>query len=1376
MSIDITIGKPIANTQIYILDKYGNPTPIGVTGELCIAGDCVGAGYLNRPELTAEKFVDNPFGEGKMYKTGDLAYWRDDGNIVYVGRNDFQVKIRGLRIELGEIENAICQDENVSQAVVIVRKDETGRQLICAFYTEKAPTDLKKIKKNISDKLPKYMMPHIFTVLDEMPLTSSGKINRKALPEVDLKNIDSTTDYIAPTTDREIALISAVEEVLHVGKIGVMDNFFDLGGDSLKSIELIAKLEQNGYITQVKTVFESDTLKDLAEALEATFEEDEDIEIPSEAPATLAQMRVYTAQSIGGASTVYNVPFIFETRENIDIPRLENAFKVLIQRHDALRTRFETVDGVIMQNVEESVDFEVEVSDNTQTNDFVKPFDLSCAPLMRVRVAGNTIMIDMHHIICDGSTMPIIFKELNELYMGRELLPAKSYMEYSAKQMSFVDSEEYKKQEKYWLKVFETEPEELTINTDFARGQKQTFNGTCIYDTLDNELSQKIDSKAKEYNITPFVYYLTALNVVLSKFSGQEDIVIGMPASGRKSRYLNTVGMFVNTVAMRNAPVGTKSMAELIKEVKQNSVDALANQDYPYGEIVKKLQIQPSNRNPLFDVMFAYQSKEMTEVVFADKKATLQPIYLNTAKYDMTFNVMPQGDKTVIMLEYCTDLYKESTILRILDGYKRILVQMLEDSELYEKYDAKFESEEKDIPVEDMVFDESQITIGKPIGNTQVYILDKYGNQTPIGVTGELCIAGDGVGAGYLNRPELTAEKFVDNPFGKGKMYKTGDLAYWRDDGNIVYVGRNDFQVKIRGLRIELGEIESAICQNENVSQAVVVVRKDETGRQLICAFYTEKNKSDLAEIKKNISEKLPKYMMPHIFTVLDEMPLTSSGKINRKALPEIDLSNVGSNIEYVKPTGKQEKKIASLMEQVLGYSPIGLYDSFFDLGGDSLKAIEFVSKAHNEGIYFDLQNVFDYPTTQALCEYIKSGDKSNTQYKVQDFEKYTEILSKNDIKSIFKPIKKAIGNVLITGATGFLGVHLLDEYLSCENGTAFCLVRGKNKKDSEERLAKTLQYYFGDKYKDFDRIEVICGDITEPIVCDAEIDMVIHSAASVKHYGSYKYFHNINVNGTKNAVAFAKEKGAKLMHISTISVSGNSFADGFDNYVSEQEKHFYESSLYIEQDLSNVYARSKFEAEMAVLDACLEGLEVNICRMGNLTNRASDGVFQPNYESNAFMMRAKAALEFGMMPDYLMNLYTEYTPIDYAAQAVMTIARHFNTKHTIFHINSNKPIYFDRFFEILKELKVSLDVVDGNTFAQKLTEIGNQSETSYIFDAFINDMNEKNELVYDSNIRIENDFTVHYLNKLGFDWCEIDIEYIKLWIDYFRDLGYINV
>ena len=677
----------------------------------------------------------------------------------------------------------------------------------------------------------------------------------------------------------------------------------------------------------------------------------------------------------------------------------------------------------------------------------------------------------------------------------------------------------------------------------------------------------------------------------------------------------------------------------------------------------------------------------------------------------------------------------------------------------------------------------NDITIGHPIDNTQIYILDAYKNITPLASTGELCIAGDGVGAGYLNRPELTAEKFITNPFGEGKLYKTGDLVYWREDGNIAFVGRNDFQVKIRGLRIELGEIENALCSIDEISQAVVVVRKNNEGRQLICAFYTGKE-LETKEIRNHIGKKLPKYMLPHIFTHLSEMPLTSSGKVNRKTLPEIDLENIVNDAEFVAPQTTQQKELCKLVEAVLSTSPVGIEDDFFDLGGDSLKAIELVSKAHTEGIYFALQNVFDYPTVRELCEFIENGDKQTIAFNDIDFSEVNKILEKNTTEYISKPKKCEVGNILLAGATGYLGIHILADFLDNDNGTAYCFVRGNNEEDSSNRLQDLLVFYFGNKYECCDRIKVICADLQKDKfgLQEAEyndlldkVDTVINCAASVKHYGSYKYFYESNVETTKRLIEFCKHSNAKLIHTSTLSVSGNSFGDDFDGVVSENELHFYENTLYIGQPLENVYARSKFEAEKTVLDAVADGLQANIMRMGNLTNRLSDGKFQKNYESNAFLQRVKSVLELGIFPDYLINLYAEFTPIDEAANAVMTIARHFNAKQNTFHINSIKVLYFDKLLKIFNDLGFVMKTVNGETFTNALRATAKQTGLEHIFETFINDMDENDQLNYDSNIRIENDFTVEYLKSLGFEWSDIDFEYMKKYVEYFREIGLLE-
>lgn len=679
----------------------------------------------------------------------------------------------------------------------------------------------------------------------------------------------------------------------------------------------------------------------------------------------------------------------------------------------------------------------------------------------------------------------------------------------------------------------------------------------------------------------------------------------------------------------------------------------------------------------------------------------------------------------------------------------------------------------------------TDIAIGVPIANTQVYIVDKYMVPVPLGVTGELCIAGDGVGAGYLNRPELTAEKFIPNPFGEGKLYKTGDLAYWREDGNIVYVGRNDFQVKIRGLRIELGEIENAIAGVEGISQAVVVVRKNDAGRQLICAFYTETAPVELETVKSALREKLPRYMMPHIFTRLDTMPMTSSGKVNRKALPEVDLANPERNAEYIPPEGEVEKQLADIMQGVLNYSPIGREDNFFDLGGDSLKAIEFLSKAHSDGLYFSLQNVFDYPTVRQLRQCMEEGDKLSISYEDVDFSQINELLAKNHLGETVPPVQD-VGNILLAGATGFLGIHILAEYLEHDSGTAYCLVRGQNQEESKKRLTALLNFYFGDRYVNLidNRIQILCGDLQkdglglngqEYKMLLENVGTVINAAASVKHYGSYQYFHEVNVETVGRLIAFCQSGHAKLIHISTLSVSGNSFGDDFSGYISETEKHFYESDLYIGQPLENVYARSKFEAEKLVLEAALDGLPVHIMRMGNLTNRQSDGVFQINHQTNAAAQRIKGILELGVVPDYLINedMYVEFTPIDEAAQAIMVLVRHFDSGRTVFHINSTKVVYLDKLIDYFITLGYPLRAVPGDEFTAALRETAKRAGMEHIFETFINDLDKEDRLNYDSNIRIENGFTEEYLRRLDFDWGEIGLEYLRKYEEHFRKIRY---
>ena len=677
------------------------------------------------------------------------------------------------------------------------------------------------------------------------------------------------------------------------------------------------------------------------------------------------------------------------------------------------------------------------------------------------------------------------------------------------------------------------------------------------------------------------------------------------------------------------------------------------------------------------------------------------------------------------------------------------------------------------------------ITIGKPIANTQIYILNDDHKPLPIGVAGELCIAGDSVGKGYLNQPELTAEKFIPNPFatkenGHGKiMYRTGDLARWRADGEIEYLGRIDTQVKIHGLRIELGEIESVMATYPGIQLTAATDKRDEGGRQYLVGYYTSNSTIiDEKDLREYLTSKLPKYMVPNYFVHLDAIPMTTSGKTDRKRLPPPSRQSV--QVTYIAPQSTQEITLCRILSDILDLERIGIEDDFFSIGGDSLNAIVYSSRASEEGYSFTIQDVYNHPTVKSLCAWMNRDEANVVTYIPSDCEIYAHLLAQNQINSCFRAEKKSLGDVFLTGVTGFLGAHILDEFLRSEPGVVYCLVRGNSQREAEARLRERLSWYFGNQY-DLEigkRIRVIQGDITKDDLSDSlptRIDTVIHTAATVKHFGSYDDFNQLNTLGTWRVVNFAKTVHARMIHISTVSVSGNGLADDFSVYHSPEEKHFDETCFYIGQPLDNVYIRSKFEAERHVFDYILHGGNGIIIRVGNLTNRVSDFCFQPNYKENAFLTRVKAALEFGMLPDYLLPLYAEFSPVDKTAEGILKIAQYAEGQ-TVFHLNSDKPIHFSRLLELFKNMGIRLEIVDGKRFSQALKDTMRDKKTEYIYEAFRRDMDENGNLLYDSNIHVENEFTSWFLHQTGFEWNEIDKRYIHGYIDYFEKNGYFCI
>jgi len=688
----VLIGKPISNTRIYITDKNNKLCPIGVRGELCIAGDGLAIGYLNRPELTAEKFVENPFEPGKrMYRTGDLARWLSDGNIEFLGRIDHQVKIRGFRIELREIESRLLKHEAIKEAVVAAKEDQSGNKYICAYIKADKELTVSELRGYMGQELPDYMVPSYFVQLDKMPLTPNGKIDRKALPEPNVSMM-AGTEYEAPRNDIEEKLVKIWQEVLRIEKIGINDNFFDLGGHSLKATSMVSKIHKELNVeVPLREVFKRPTVKELAEFIkgqkENIYSSIVRVEKRSYYEMSSAQKRLYTLQQFDLENTSYNMPGILEMEGKLDAERLNNVFKRLIKRHEALRTSFELIREEIVQKIQEEAELEIEYKEAVEEEieeilrSFVRPFDLSKAPLLRVGLVKlylekYILMFDMHHIISDGTSMGILTDEFVKLYEGQELSPLRlQYKDYAAWQNSMLSSEIIKKQERYWLKTFKEEIPVLSLPTNYQRPAIQIFEGDRVYFELDEEIARGLRKTAKETGATMYMVLLAGFNILLSKYSGQEDIAIGSPIAGRPHADLdNIIGMFVNTLAMRNYPKGRKTIIEFIEEVKINALNAYENQDYQFEELVERLNIRRDmSRNPVFDVMFAMQNMDMGEM--AIEGISIKPYRMenHVSKFDITIEVVEKGEKLGITIEYYSRLFNKDTIERMAGHFKNVL-------------------------------------------------------------------------------------------------------------------------------------------------------------------------------------------------------------------------------------------------------------------------------------------------------------------------------------------------------------------------------------------------------------------------------------------------------------------------------------------------------------------------------------------------------------------------------------------------------------------------------------------------------------------------------------------------------------------------------
>ncbi|MEH1777317.1 amino acid adenylation domain-containing protein [Nostoc sp.] len=1857
-----SIGRPIANTQIYILNAELKPVPIGVPGELYIGGDSLARGYLNRPDLTTERFIPNPYAKShRLYKTGDLACYLPDGNIEYLGRIDQQVKIRGFRIELGEIEAMLLQHPDVREAAVIAREDMPGNKRLVGYIVsnlipERVPyesicrveTDDNRIvelqtedisndgvclvgvsfswargkrvrlclrlpvtseelwingsvawsqgqragihltltstektlfqqsiehileiqhlwkilqrtvsgnlRRFLKEKLPDYMVPSSFVMLNVLPLTPNGKVNRRSLPAPDHTGRNLEQDFVSPSTTIEEVLAKIWVEVLRLEQISVYDNFFEIGGHSLLATQVISRIRDTYQLDlPLRRLFDAPTVASLAESIEIELKQNLEWHTQTIAPVTrnqnlplsFAQQRLWFLEQFLPGNPLYNLPQTFHLVGQVNLSALEQSVNEIIRRHEVLRTTFAFLDGQPVQIIAPTLTVPLHLIDlrtlsgsqkdteiqRLTIEECQRPFNLNHGPLVRTTLLQlgaeeYVLLLNIHHIVFDGWSVGTFFRELRLLYqafVNGQLSPLAElpiqYADFALWQRQWLQGKVLSEQLDYWKQQLADLPI-LQLPSDRPRPAIQTYRGTRQPLALSKSLSETLTRFSQQEGVTLFMTLLAAFQTLLFRYTSSADIQVGSVIANRHYQEIESlIGFFVNTLILRSDFSDSPTFRQLLKQVREVTLEAYAHQDLPFEKLVEELEPERDlSRHPLFQIGFALQNVPIPAIELSGMTINHRLEHNGTAKFDLFLELFETPDGISGWFEYSTDLFDAATISRIGENFQTLVAgivanpdqkvtdlplltanecqQLLvewnqtqadypEQSCIHQLFEVQVQREpnsvaaifaEQQITYHDLnaranqlarhlqtlgvgpdvlvgicverslemivallailkagaayvpldtaypqqrlslMLTDSQVTvlltqqslleqlpehqasivcldrdwediatqaqnnldinihpdnltyviytsgstgkpkgvamphrplvnliawqsqtstvgfgsktlqytpisfdvsfqeifatlttggtlvlisesmrreptqllqflnregierlflpyvalqqiaemariegivpcslrevitageqlritdaiahlfrqlpnctlhnqygpsethvvtaftlansptdwsalppIGRPIANSQMYLLDSQLQPVPVGVPGELYIGGIGIARGYLNRLDLTDARFIPNPFENSKcdrLYKTGDLARYLSDGNIEYLNRIDHQVKIRGFRIELGEIEALLAQHPSVKTSVVIDREDVPGQKRLVAYVVQnqqyENDSKLTlELRHFLKQKLPEYMIPTAFVCLEKLPLTPSGKLDRRALPAPDQSRPILEVALITPRTPTEKKMLGIWIKILGIDNVGIQDNFFELGGNSLLAAQLMIYVRETfQVQMPVRCIFEQPTIEGLCQIVeKFHHQGNAALNTAISFKAEAILDSNIYPQgvLAKDISQQ-KHIFLTGATGFLGAFLLHELLQQTEAKIYCLVRADNESEGLKRLQKNLEKYLIWDANQSSRIIAIPGNLAQFRLglsleqferLAEQIDVIYHSGAEVGFAKPYSLIKAANVLGTQEVLRLACHAQLKPVHyISTIAIFSTIACFNGLNVLYEDDD-IDRSETYLYQDIG--YIQSKWVAEKLVWIAKSRGIPITVIRSGFLMGHPHTGVTNTDDYISRLI---KGCIQLGSFPD-LVNQKQDLITVDYASKAIVQISRRKESLGNAFHLVplASQNIDLNRLFELISTCGYQLKKVSYEQWTNDLINQARYSQKNSLF-PLIPMLTEKVYQgltawqLYQNTPDLDCNNTLEAIADTSIYSPSMDTELIRKYLAYFQNSGFLN-